>query len=89
MTLYYVPWILLIIASLWVSLAGFLWALKNGQFSEQDRARYLPLRDEIRGQEKGISPPSRAPYALLVVLVMGGLSITAVLFILINQPGGK
>lgn len=43
---YYLPWVLLIVASLWASLAGFLWALKNGQFSDQDRARYLPLRGE-------------------------------------------
>ncbi len=43
---YYLPWVLLIVASLWVSLAGFFWALKSGQFSDQDRARYLPLRGE-------------------------------------------
>ena len=44
---YYLPWVLLIVVSLWVSLAGFFWALRHGQFSEQERARYLPLRDEL------------------------------------------
>ena len=41
--------------------AFFLWALRAGQFSDQDRARYLPLEsgipsgepDEERRQERG------------------------------------
>jgi len=27
--------------------AFFLWAIRNGQFSDQDRARYLPLESGI------------------------------------------
>ncbi|MBW2572007.1 MAG: cbb3-type cytochrome oxidase assembly protein CcoS [Deltaproteobacteria bacterium] len=29
-----------------ISLAVFFWALKNGQFKDQKRARFLPLEDE-------------------------------------------
>ena len=29
-----------------ISLCIFFWALKNGQFSDQQRARFLPLRGE-------------------------------------------
>jgi len=29
-----------------LSLVVFLWALRNGQFSDQQRARYLPLDDQ-------------------------------------------
>jgi nitrogen fixation-related uncharacterized protein len=89
MSLYYLPWILLIAASLWVSLAGFFWALKHGQFSEQERARYLPLRSEI-------TPPlipypskfTREVYALLGVLCMGGLALLVLLITVFLRPGG-
>ncbi len=39
-------WITLVLLSLWVSLLAFFWALRNGQFSDQARARYLPLTGE-------------------------------------------
>jgi cbb3-type cytochrome oxidase maturation protein len=35
-------------------LAAFLvWAIRSGQFSDQDRARYLPLLGGIPNDEKG------------------------------------
>jgi len=39
-------WITLVTLSLWVSLLAFFWALRSGQFSDQARARYLPLADD-------------------------------------------
>ena len=30
----------------------FVWAVRAGQFSQQDRARGLPLESEIRGQKR-------------------------------------
>ena len=47
--MYYLPWTILVVVSLWVSVVGFIWALKSGQFSDQNRARYLPLRDDFPG----------------------------------------
>jgi len=44
----YFSWILLVVCSLAVGLAAFLWALHDGQFSDQNRARYLPLLDDFR-----------------------------------------
>jgi len=69
---YYLPWILLMAASLLASLALFIWALKGGQFSEQDRARYLPLRHE--SSLPRVKDPARVfleVYVLLGILAVG------------------
>jgi cbb3-type cytochrome oxidase maturation protein len=70
--MYYLSWIILVVISLWVSVVGFIWALKSGQFSDQSRARYLPLRDDYP------VPPVKNPakfssevYFLFGVLGMG------------------
>ncbi len=79
--MYYFSWIVLVVISLWVSVVGFIWALKSGQFSDQTRARYLPLRDDFP------LPPVKNPakfssevYFLLVVLGMGCSILMVVLF---------
>ncbi len=46
MNLYYLAWIGLLSIGVWVSLYLFLWAFKEGQFHDQERACYLPLRDD-------------------------------------------
>ena len=87
--LYYVPWILLITASLAASLIAFLWALRNGQFSEQQRARYLPLREEsIPAAGKDSSRLSWEVYFLLFILGAGGLMMFAALWVL-GTGGGR
>ena len=43
--MYFSGWMVLVAVSLWISLMAFLWGLQSGQFSDQERARYLPLRD--------------------------------------------
>jgi cbb3-type cytochrome oxidase maturation protein len=45
--IYYAGWLCLVVISLSVSLAAFIWALRSGQFSDQERARYLPLGKEL------------------------------------------
>lgn len=72
----YTCWISLVTISLWVSLVAFLWALRNGQFSDQGRARYLPLTDEFPQQP--VAQPSKLTveaYALLFVVLLGALGI--------------
>lgn len=44
----YWSWILLVASTIWVCLLAFVWALQDGQFSDQNRARYLPLADDYR-----------------------------------------
>jgi cbb3-type cytochrome oxidase maturation protein len=66
----YLPfWLILVVFSLTASLAAFLWGLKSGQFSDQDRARYLPLGD-IRTQTL-IKEPSKWTIEVYVLLFIG------------------
>lgn len=63
-----------------VSLIVFIWALNNGQFRDQQRARYLPLKDE---KEEDVPPDikvkkiSRYETYALLILAMAGLATTA------------
>jgi cbb3-type cytochrome oxidase maturation protein len=89
MNSYYLPWVLLIVISLWVSLAAFFWALRHGQFSDQQRARYLPLRGEVSSAP--LAHPSRLTrevYALIAVLCMGVLGLLVTLITVLFKPGG-
>ncbi len=45
----YILFIIFIFSGLVFGILTFLWALKSGQFKEQERARYLAIEDE---QEK-------------------------------------
>jgi cbb3-type cytochrome oxidase maturation protein len=72
----YPYWISLVTISLLISLAAFVWALRDGQFSDQGRARYLPLRDEYA--RKPVDRPSKLSleaYVLLSIAVLGSLGI--------------
>ena len=88
--MYYLPWVLLVVISLWASLAAFFWGLKSGQFSDQTRARYLPLRDECLGP--GLKNPAKASpavYLLFGILGLGCLILAFTLFLaLSNHPSG-
>jgi cbb3-type cytochrome oxidase maturation protein len=68
----YLSWIILVATGLAVGILVFLWALKDGQFSEQERARYLPLRDDF--PMPAVKRPSKLSvevYALLIVIWIG------------------
>jgi nitrogen fixation-related uncharacterized protein len=85
---YYVPWILLLAAGLGASFTGFFWALAHGQFSDQDRARYLPLRGEADHCLEGAPLRSRGVYGLLALFLIGGLFlIGAFVSILVTGVG--
>ena len=69
-----------------LSLLVFLWALKNGQFRDQQRARFLPLEDE---PDRTPAPTSRIgrleTWALAFLAVAGLLATAAILvYALIN-----
>ena len=88
--MYYLPWALLVVASLGVSVAAFFWGLKSGQFSDQTRARYLPLRGEMLGSGmKSPSKPRPEVYLLLGILSLGCLILAFTLFLaLSSRPSG-
>lgn len=44
--MFYQFWIVYAMLGLIAAAAIFIWAVKSGQFAEQDRARFIPLRDD-------------------------------------------
>lgn len=48
--MYYATWLVLVAISLAVSIAAFIWGLRSGQFSDPERARYLPLGSDLLSQ---------------------------------------
>lgn len=90
MNLYYVFWMLLIVASLWASLGGFFWAYRHGQFKDQERARFLPLRGEAGPvlEDKGGSARSEAA-VVIGILTIGVSGILLVLFMMMVRCTGN
>jgi cbb3-type cytochrome oxidase maturation protein len=81
----YFPYFVAYIAiGLSISLLVFFWALKTGQFRDQQRARYLPLRDEPDQGPVKISRFGRWElYGLFFLAFLGlGMSATVLLYAL-------
>ena len=72
--MFFSAWMILIAFSLWVSLMAFLWGLQSGQFSDQDRARYLPLRD-IQPQPV-VKDPAGLTMEVYVLMFIGLLMVS-------------
>ena len=71
--MFYLGWILLTAAGISVSIAAFIWALHTGQFSDQSRARYLPLRDEM--SKSDTVHPSKLSIEVYVLLFVFGIGL--------------
>ena len=87
--MYYPYFITYMIAGFVVSLVVFCWALKNGQFTDQQRARFLPLEDEPKAPGERISRFSRFESYLVLFLAGAGLMATIVVLLLalFARPG--
>lgn len=76
--MFYAAWLTLIAAGVGASIAALFWALKTGQFSDQGRARYLPLTDEIvASPAKDARRLPSEVYALSIIIIIGLLSIAS------------
>lgn len=75
--MYFPYFIAYISIGLSISLLVFFWAVKSGQFQDQQRARFLPLRDEPAGAPVRTSRFSRWEAYGLFFLALAGLSTTA------------
>ncbi|HEY3275299.1 MAG TPA: hypothetical protein VGJ94_01660 [Syntrophorhabdaceae bacterium] len=83
MGLTYIFWVALIGVSLWTSIGVFLWAHRNGQFRDQERARYLPLRGEagpLHAQGRGSSREALVTAAILFMGVGSIITATIIAF---------
>jgi cbb3-type cytochrome oxidase maturation protein len=67
--MYFSGWMVLVAVSLWISLLAFLWGLQSGQFSDQERARYLPLRGVL--SQSPVKNSAQRPLEVYVLLCIG------------------
>ena len=75
--MYYPYFLAYMVSGFVISLVVLLWALRNGQFKDQDRARFLPLEDKpVPGPAK-LSRMGRWQTVILVALACSGLVATA------------
>ncbi len=84
--MYYPYFISYMLAGVGIALVVFAWALKNGQFNDQQRARFLPLYGAPRRASVKSSKMSRIEVVSLFVLAIIGLcaSFTTVIFALLR-----
>ena len=78
--MYYPYFITYMLIGLVISLLVFLWALNNGQFKDQKRARFLPLQNEEEMRPRNVSRVTRIElYALAILATTGLMACAAVL----------
>ena len=87
---YLFPWIFLILGSLVAGIGLFIWAYHNGQFSDQGRARYLPLRGIDLGRaNRGEARSTKKPYELIALLTSAlAVFLFTLVLVLMNGKGG-
>ena len=76
--MYYPFFLAYMIAGFAISLVVFFWALNRGQFSDQQRARFLPLEDSSAGGPVKLTRFGRLQTILLFAIAGTGLIATAV-----------
>ena len=87
--MYYPFFTAYIVVGLALSLWVVYWAIKNGQFGEQQRARFLPLEEEP--EEYGKRSSETSPYEIyaLGILASAGLLTSAAVLIVALLTGGR
>ena len=77
-----------IVVGLVISLAALIWALANGQFREQQRARFIPLADDPGPPPARISRFNRMEAYILGAIALAGLTASAALLLYSVVRGG-
>ncbi|MFZ0614615.1 MAG: hypothetical protein WAM73_20385 [Desulfobacterales bacterium] len=78
----YFPYFIAYIAiGLILSVAVFVWAVRNGQFREQQRARFLPLEDGPQAASPKAFRIGRLEIYGLFFLALAGLSASVAIVI--------
>ncbi len=86
---YYLPWLLLVLISLSTAIGAFFWGLRNGQFSDQQRARYLPLRDFPLSEGIGPGNPAYPKMIVVSLLAVTAAILGATVYVILSRtiPG--
>ena len=86
--MYYPYFLAYMVSGFVISLIVLLWALKNGQFQEQQRARFLPLEEGLEAEPLKVSKIGRIEAYALIVLASLGLFGTAATLLFSLLKGG-
>jgi cbb3-type cytochrome oxidase maturation protein len=86
--MYYPYFLTYMISGFAISLVVLLWALKNGQFKDQQRARFLPLEEGLEAEPVRVSKLGRIEAYALIILACLGLFGTAATLIFSIFTGG-
>ena len=86
--MYYPYFITYMLSGLVLSILVLIWALRNRQFRDQQRARYLPLVGEGKARPVEVSRTYRIQaYVLLAVAALGLLAMAATLAFSLLRAG--
>ena len=77
----YFFFILFLVSGFIFGVIVFVWALKNGQFKDQQRARYLALEDDEDLPKKQASTSGRFQAAAVLGLLIFGLMAIATVMV--------
>jgi nitrogen fixation-related uncharacterized protein len=86
--MYYPYFLAYMVSGFVISLVVLLWALRNGQFKEQQRARFLPLEEGLETEPVKVSRIGKVEAYALIVLASLGLFGTAATLIFSLLKGG-
>ncbi|MCP4627609.1 MAG: cbb3-type cytochrome oxidase assembly protein CcoS [bacterium] len=73
----YLLFIIFIFSGLFFGIIVFLWALKSGQFEEQQRARYLAIEDEGEKPDFVVSRSAKLQVYVLFGFIIVGILVSA------------
>ncbi len=86
--MYYPYFLAYMVSGFVISLVVLFWALRNGQFQDQKRARFLPLEEELEAEPVKVSKIGKIEAYALIVLASLGLFGTAATLIFSLVKGG-
>ena len=86
--MYYPYFLAYMVSGFVISLVVLLWALRNGQFKDQQRARFLPLEEGLEKEPVKVSRVGRFEAYALIVLASLGLFGTAATLLFTLIKGG-
>ena len=86
--MYFPYFITYIVVGLAITLLALFWALRNGQFRDQQRARFIPLADDLGPPPERISRFNRVEAYILGGIVLAGLTASAALLVYSLVRGG-
>jgi len=85
----FVPfWLIFLVTGLGMAVAVLFWSIRNRQFEDQDRARFLPLMG-LSESELAARPPVRRGasfYAIMMIFISGMLMLGISLYICSGNP---